>query len=500
MNQKYDYIVLGGGIVGTAIAVGLAGKGFSVALIERGGPTITTQVQATPTIKCLNRQHTGCFRARNHVLGGNGHFWGGGLIRPPDLSLNGCLGILEHSGAAAISLVSNFSNVEQRLNINLPPARVGFPIDDVLIGDCDLSEIFVLTGMSRNTTVKQLDSFCKFATCKTLVGADVVSFSNMSKGRNGQNIGSIIINQANKNLECAARKFVIATGAVDSNLMVLAHAQGLGIPASDMELSSHLHDHLSVPIAHVKLSSNRHLKNIVAPHFKDNLVIGHRFELQCAAGWGARGLLHFALQFDELSPYREIKQLLLLRQQRAHLSKFAKVAFPTLAALPNLLMIAWERLFNQRLLLSDDLSVVATLDFESFPHPHNRLQLVGNLAEFEWKITEEDDHSFLELIEKAYRLLAELASKYGLVFEPLSDLSYKSNALDYFHRAATDAYHLGGGLAACGDGRRTVDQNLQLVGTENIFIVSTAVFGRPGVVNPTHTLLALADRFVSQQH
>jgi len=41
MNRDFDIIVLGSGIVGSAIAVGLAAKGHSVALVERGGGTVS---------------------------------------------------------------------------------------------------------------------------------------------------------------------------------------------------------------------------------------------------------------------------------------------------------------------------------------------------------------------------------------------------------------------------------------------------------------------------
>jgi hypothetical protein len=500
MVRDYDYVVLGGGIVGSALAEGLAAKGNSVVLIERGGETIATQVQAYPIVKCLNRKHGGCFEARNHVLGGNGYYWGGGLIRPPDAGVHECLGIFRDAIEDSATLATNFSNVERGLNIVSPPGRAPFLIDDIAIGDCDLSEIFVLPGVARNTTIKQLAQFNRMPNCETLTSADVVSFAHKGQGRHGRNIASIVINQAGSLRELTSRRFVIATGVVDSNLIVLAHAQELGVPSVEGGLATRLHDHLSVPIARVRLSSNRALKDIVAPNFRDGLVVGRRFELKCESGWGARGLLHFAIKFDEFSPYREIKHLLLLRQQRASPAQLLKAAIPLLAVAPDLFNIAIERVLKQRLYLAEGLSVCATLDFESFPHPANKLHLVGDSAEFTWDISEEDERSYLELLDKSYRLLAELTRKYGLTADPLIDLACPGSAIDYLHKSATDAFHLGGGLVAGVDGKGVVDENLRLAGTENVFVVSSAVFKRPSVVNPTHTLLALADRFVSQGH
>lgn len=500
MAQYFDSVVIGGGIVGSAIAEGLAAMGRSVALIERGGATIDKQEQAKPLINCTNRIHAGCFKARNHVLGGNGYYWGGGLIRPPNMGLYECLGIPMAAHQESATLASNFKNVEQLLNIFSPPIRTQFHVDDSEIGDCELSEIFVLPGSERNTALKQLKKFSQIPHCEIYTGADIVSFSHNGKAQHGRNITSIIINQGGRLLEIASRQFVIATGVVDCNLLVQAHSQELGVSSVEIDLGSRLHDHLSIPIARVRVTPNHALKNMLAPSFRNGLVVGRRFELKCESGWGACGLLHFALQFDDISPYREIKQLLFLRQQRASYLELAKVAIPLLSVTPELLKIAIERVLNQRLYIAEGLSVCATLDFESFPHSRNTLRLRGDRADFAWDITEEDELAYLELLDKSFRLLAQFSHSYGMVVEPLVDSAVQCGTIDYLRVAATDAFHLGGGLAVGVDSKGAVDLDLRLSGTENVFVVSSAVMRRPGIVNPTHTLLALADRFVKQHN
>lgn len=498
MNCDFDIVVVGGGIVGSAIAAGLAAKGHSVVLVERGDMAVSSQVEARPIIKCTKRMHMGCFQARNHVLGGNGHYWGGGLIRPPSMGLDECLGISEVASEDLESLAANFRNVEELFGVQWSPSRTPFPLKDSAIGTCHLSEICVLPGKLRNTSRYLLERFRRMPRCETLTCAKVASFTHNQNGSSGRNVSSLIINQGGKLRELAARSFVIAAGTVDSNLIVLAHAQGFGVEIEKLGLGSRLHDHLSVPIARVRLSSNRELKDLLAPRFMNGLVRFRRFELKCGTGWGAEGFVRFLLGSDEISPYQEIKRLMLLRQQGASPTRLIKASLPLLSVTPELFRVAIERVLKRRLYLSDDLVVSATLNFETFPHPANALRLVGDQAELAWTINEQDELSYLELLDKANRLIAELARNYGMAVEPLADFSSPQRAIDYFHTAATDTFHLGGGLAASDDGMGAVDQNLKLVGTGNVYVVSSAVLRRPGVVNPTHTLLALADRFVNR--
>src|SRR5215467_1373300 len=117
MRSEFDVVVLGAGIVGSAIATNLAAKGHSVALIERGGQSVLEQVEARPPIKCTKRLHKGSLQARNHVLGGNGHYWGGGLMQPPNLNVGACLGRTDLGTEGSESLASHFRNVEEDLSV-----------------------------------------------------------------------------------------------------------------------------------------------------------------------------------------------------------------------------------------------------------------------------------------------------------------------------------------------------------------------------------------------
>ena len=85
--------IVGAGIVGTFLAKQLTRRGLRVALVEKGAQTYTEQQPAHPPIECPKRHHDGVFSARNHILGGNGYYWGGGLVRPDETILADVLGV-----------------------------------------------------------------------------------------------------------------------------------------------------------------------------------------------------------------------------------------------------------------------------------------------------------------------------------------------------------------------------------------------------------------------
>ena len=88
-----------------------------------------------------------------------------------------------------------------------------------------------------------------------------------------------------------------------------------------------------------------------------------------------------------------------------------------------------------------------------------------------------------------------LARRFSMTFEPVDSLAAASAPEEHLARCATDAYHLGGGVQAAqtaADGILRPDLRMHTV--SNVHMVSTAAFRRPGIANPVHTLLALADR------
>jgi choline dehydrogenase-like flavoprotein len=140
---------------------------------------------------------------------------------------------------------------------------------------------------------------------------------------------------------------------------------------------------------------------------------------------------------------------------------------------------------------------VATLDFESADSDVNRLKLdrAGG-ARLHWGLNLVDEVNFESLLEQAIDLLMQLRDRFGASMEPLGDFSSLPARRQYLHGHAIDAFHLGGGIPF----ENVLDHKLRLRTARNVFVVSGAVFQRPGLANPTLTLLALAHRCADALH
>src|SRR5262249_19049459 len=158
-----------------------------------------------------------------------------------------------------------------------------------------------------------------------LSDAEIIAFER--NGPNSRVVSSVKIGHRGDLCEIAAEKFVICTGTIDSNLLVLAHQHSLGVLGQE-GLGGRLHDHLSLPLFKIYIRGARsRFRNLIAPRFERGMIFGRRFELRSERG-GGWGFLHFQFMSDDVSPYREIKKLLLLRQQAAGALVISKAVLP----------------------------------------------------------------------------------------------------------------------------------------------------------------------------
>ena len=499
-SYDFDVVIIGGGIVGTTLAAGLSKRGFKTVIIERGLSVLEDKIEATPPIYYLKKIHMGSSVARNHILGGNGHYWGGGVIRPPMLSIDSCLGIENKIFSSQENIEENFKNIESELCIPNPLPRKSFFDRGLTNVSGFISEIYVIPGKSRNVATFYLKKYLKYPESEIIDNAIIQSFDINQVNDSGLEISAIKVKYNKEIRNIKARDFVLAAGTVDTNLLLLEHSKVLQLDIESEGLGSRLHDHLSVPLAKIKLPVNFNGQALLAPRFHSGLIVGSHFELVSKVGWGGNGFLHFTYDFDNVSPYREIKNILLLRQQNGNIFDLVSSSLALLKQFPEMAKIAFNRYIKKRLYLSPHLNITATLDFETYPHPHNSFFLRDQKFELNWEISSEDETCFIDLLSQSRNLLDNFKENIFIEVEPLANFLDVKETIAYLHKAAIDTYHLGGGIHSGSVGDALVDENLRFNRIQNLYAISSAVFNRAGVVNPTHTLMALANRFIEKYH
>lgn len=147
LKIEVDVVIIGAGIVGTFLAKHLIRFGKTVALVDRGASSLTMQKPAVPRIECSAAKHKGAFDARNQVLGGNGHYWGGGLIRPQSTTLGDVLGLVNSEDEfLAADLDRHFRAAEMDSGVPFALHWQEFSSQSKSIGTCGLAPFFCSQG------------------------------------------------------------------------------------------------------------------------------------------------------------------------------------------------------------------------------------------------------------------------------------------------------------------------------------------------------------------
>ena len=299
---QVDVAIIGAGIVGTFLAKQLIRSGKTVALIDRGALSLTKKQPAVPSIECSVARHKGSFDARNHVLGGNGHYWGGGLIRPQSTTLGDVLGLANQEDEfLATDLDRHFSAAEVDLGVPFRLHWQKFSTQRKSIGTCCLSHFFLLAGKARNTSGRILAELRKSDQCKIFTNVEVLSFIRSEEKKE---ISSVSMTHAAEQINIKCAELILSAGTIDTLLMLQKHAQSFGLPDSH-GVGENLHDHIAVPIATIENFGNEGFRELVFPLFRANGLSFRQFGLLKNAAQPSSGLLRLIPILDEASPYKE---------------------------------------------------------------------------------------------------------------------------------------------------------------------------------------------------
>jgi hypothetical protein len=479
--RKFDHVIVGGGIAGLWLARTLSSRGRSVALVERGARHAGDEGAAQPPLRFPERVNVGATQARRHVLTGNGSVWGGALVRNDPESLRVMFDV-GSDDEDLDRLLASYEIVERRL---AAPATRRFTLPAVPHAP-SVCEFSVLPGRRRNVAKMMLDACAGDDRVALFCPAEVVGLDLGPDGR----LGALTVRDA-RGTDVALRgeHVVLAMGVVDANIFARTRFSA-AIDVPRCRSGTRLHDHWSIPVAKLRWKRGAGLDWLYPPTFRNGCIQGRRAELSVDLPWGRRaGFVHLQAQYDLVEPYATIKRWMNARQEGRPWMQQAAFVLPLVRHAGLLARLGWSRYLERRLFVADGMELNVVLDFESFPSERNRIEIEAGGPSLYWDVREQDVTAYRALAFEALVRMTSWAETRGLDFETLVDVGDAAALERDLRTRATDAYHLGGGLAV----GRAPDWRFHRV--RNLGVIGTAAFARPGIANPVATILAMCESY-----
>jgi len=463
-NVKYDVCVCGTGPAGITTARKLALRGKKVLLVEGGGLEYSDQSQDIYDGKNVGRLYWGIQAFRLRYFGGTSNHWSGRC---------GVLDAIDFEPREYFGLPGWPISREQVMH-GLAEAQ-----DIVDIGGKDLSPFddpefqtslfrqsgFALSPPTRfskkyDAEIRRSDKIDFFYNANLV---DLRLTDDLSRVR-----GLLVKNYNGDIVEVSAKRFVLALGAIETARILLnANSQmAAGVGNNSGMVGRCFMEHLNVPIGRFIVTAPEFWQNAVA------LVPTTEFMVKNNIG---NGILSFGPNANPVSygRLRVLKQF--LRE--------------TGCTLPALVEIA-------RKVVSFDCpgdGLITSL-IEQTPNPDSRVGLSNELdklglrrVQLNWQINDRDKRTIRVLAIEAAKEMARLNRARIKLAPFIIDPNLEMEVDVHAHQMGT--------TRMSNDPRYgVVNENCQVHGVENLYLIGSSVFSTGGGTNPTLTIVLLAIR------
>lgn len=217
-----DIAIVGAGAVGVVMAVELSRKGFDVVLLEGGGASLETAEQDLNAVLSTGQPMAGLENARFRLLGGSTNFWGGQILRFPDLIFQPRPWIgSEGWPFGRAELDPYYDRCARLLGLKDDFAdsdiwkRVGAEVPDV--GN-DI-EIFLTRCLVNRSTAHIFKSDIERGKLRTVIHAHVTALTADESGR--QVTGAEVRSLTGRTATVRAKRVVLACGTVEIARLML---------------------------------------------------------------------------------------------------------------------------------------------------------------------------------------------------------------------------------------------------------------------------------------
>ncbi|MGB0578485.1 MAG: GMC oxidoreductase [Limisphaerales bacterium] len=485
-----DVCIVGAGAAGIYLATRLAANGKSVALLEAGKRIC--QDGATVGIEALlpETKYCGSTDGRFFGLGGSTSRWGGLLISHSDLDLRPVPDGQFDTWAHIVRLVeSHQGTVATALKVDADRAHEGTSRRFLhrVHDDLDVNGVKSLAGEFLPFRRKNLSFLLNGSDLRGELKVFLNAVAGSWTREQESDIASVEIRCDGGSFTVKARRFVLTAGTIECSRILLEMQRALGddLFAASESIGRNLSDHLSCAIADVPAEDNRLCIKQFAPRFLRGRMRNFRFYDSKPSADAPRSFGHFIFKSDNAG-FRLAKKLFGSLQAR-RLEKISPMEF--IRGAVGLSALGFNRYVTQRLHVQSDTLIQMQLDVEQAPDPANRISLVDETDKFgrpkariDWSIRDRD----LENIDRLAKRFLDLWPADRMRLPKL--LRSKPDAET---TKPHDAYHPVGTCRLGTDAAAVVSPELKVRGTNNLYVLSTAVFPTAGTANPTFSMLCL---------
>jgi choline dehydrogenase-like flavoprotein len=505
-KAEADICIIGAGAVGIYLATRLAELGLSVVLIEAGPLTGVKATNIGFEASFGQDPYPGATDGRFFGMGGSTTHWGGALVPHSYADLRD-IDSSDDVWSGIVSVVEDKSSaVLRNLGYNAGPDFDSYPSQSLgsVTDEICRKKICVQSGLYLPFRRKNMASLLGN---KSISGALLRVFFNavaknweVQEGTRGKSriVRIKVVSRNGKTLDVRAGKFVICAGAIESARILLEIQDAYSKPVLyDTAIPGcYLGDHLSLPIADVAKKNLEQTAHLFAPRFSGAWMRGFRFVETALPPNAPRYFAHIIFNYSSCG-FEVAKALLGALQQRC----LPKVSIEDLiAGVGDLSRLGYRRLVQSRLYIPTNTPAHMQLDMEQVPARKNRVVLDNQtdiygrrVVRIDWRISQRDIEAFVTCARRFLELWP--GEKAGL-----PDLNPRQIACTDSHDAEKpyDAYHPVGTCRMGNDKEAVVDTRLKVLGTENLWLVSTGVLPSAGTANPTFTVLCLAEMLLDR--
>lgn len=496
-----DVCVIGAGAAGLYLASRLSRDGLRVILLEAGGAACGSGASIGIDPLFTGSPYPGALEGRAFGWGGTTSRWGGLLVPHSALDLR------EGPSPESVAWKQIVQVVHARSHAVLSSLGLGDSPDFFSVPDVSLGrQATVLRDGGLETVAAEFLPFRRrnltyLASARTSRHVTVYLNAAVSKWfvkPDGKAVGAVhaveAVSQGGRRVRVSAQSFVVAAGAIESARMLLEIDRLTGermVPRS-ASIGRYLSDHLSCAIANVQPEDRNGAAELLGPIFRKGRLRSFRFIAPSRAPSVPRHFAHMIFDIDHAG-FRLAKDLLSSLQTGA---VPAVRLSDVISGVSGLSQLAYARFLQSRLCIPPDTSAHLQLDIEQAPYSGNRVHLGEQRDRFgrpvavvQWQIRE-IDYANIQMLSESLLMKWPDRSRGFPRFIPIQR--------DAAAPKPYGAYHPVGTCRMGTDAEATVDLDLRVKGTRNLYVLSTGLFPSAGTANPTFSMLCLGDRLAEQ--